>query len=96
MEPVSSPTAFPLSLAVAFALGFLARLVGLPPMVGFLVAGFLLQALGIRADATIAEVADFGVTLLLFTIGLKLKIKALARPEVWGEMARYLAGAAVE
>ena len=83
VEPITSEAAFPFSLAVAFALGLAARLIGLPPMVGFLVAGFLLQALGIRADATIAEVADFGVTLLLFTIGLKLKVKGLARPEVW-------------
>ena len=83
MEPITSEAAFPFSLAVAFALGLAARLIGLPPMVGFLVAGFLLQALGIRADETIAEVADFGVTLLLFTIGLKLKVKGLARPEVW-------------
>ena len=31
----------------------------------------------------IEEIADLGVTLLLFTIGLKLKIKSLIRPEVW-------------
>ena len=31
----------------------------------------------------IKEIADLGVTLLLFTIGLKLKIKILIRPEVW-------------
>ena len=29
----------------------------------------------------IEEIADLGVTLLLFTIGLKLKIKSLIRPE---------------
>jgi hypothetical protein len=28
-------------------------------------------------------IANAGVTLLLFTIGLKLKIKSLIRPEVW-------------
>ncbi len=31
----------------------------------------------------IEEIADLGVTLLLFTIGLKLKIKSPIRPEVW-------------
>ena len=83
MEPVSVVAAFPVSLAVAFALGFGARFIGLPPMVGFLIAGFLLHAVGVQGDETIQKIADFGVTLLLFTIGLKLKIKGLARPEVW-------------
>ncbi len=31
----------------------------------------------------IEEIVDLGVTLLLFTIGLKLKIKSLIYPEVW-------------
>ncbi|MEM7224658.1 MAG: cation:proton antiporter family protein [Pseudomonadota bacterium] len=74
----------PISIAVAFVLGFAARQVKLPPMVGFLVAGFLLQAFGVKAGAVIDTIADLGVTLLLFTIGLKLKLKSLARPEVWG------------
>jgi predicted Kef-type K+ transport protein len=29
------------------------------------------------------KIADAGVTLLLFSIGLKLKLKSLAKPEVW-------------
>ncbi len=83
MEPTSIVAAFPLSLAIAFIFGLGARLIGLPPMVGFLVAGFLLHALGVRSDEVIREIADFGVVLLLFTIGLKLKVKGLVRPEVW-------------
>ncbi len=75
--------AYPLTLSTAFLLGFLARQVGLPPLLGFLGAGFLFYAFGIKADPTISIVADLGVTLLLFTIGLKLKIKNLTRPEVW-------------
>ncbi len=71
-------------IAVAFALGLAVRQVGLPPLVGFLIAGFVLSGFGVEADAIIKELADLGVTLLLFTIGLKLKLKNLARPQVWG------------
>ncbi len=83
MEANTVLAAFPFSLAVAFVLGFGARMIGLPPLVGFLVAGFILNAAGVSADATIQQIADLGVLLLLFTIGLKLKIKTLARPEVF-------------
>jgi predicted Kef-type K+ transport protein len=74
----------PISIAVAFLLGFGARTIGLPPLVGFLVAGFVLQGVGVAAGDTLQSIADLGVTLLLFTIGLKLKLETLGRPEVWG------------
>ena len=34
---------------LAFAFGFVSRLIGLPPLVGFLAAGFLLNAQGVVA-----------------------------------------------
>ena len=71
-------------IGLAFVLGYLGRLVGLPPLVGFLAAGFVLRAgWGVEATETITTVADLGVTLMLFTIGLKLKLRDLARPPVW-------------
>lgn len=73
----------PLVVTVTFLLGLLARAATLPPMVGFLVAGFVLHALGQRSHALIEHAADFGVTLLMFTIGLKLRLRTLARPVVW-------------
>jgi predicted Kef-type K+ transport protein len=73
----------PLWIAIAFILGFLVRQVGLPPLVGFLVAGFVLNAIGVEGGPALQTISDLGVTLLLFTIGLKLKIKSLLRPEVW-------------
>ena len=72
-----------LPLVVAFVLGFLMRLVGLPPMLGFLVAGFVLHALGIENNDTIEHIADLGILLLLFTIGLKLNIRSLIQKHVW-------------
>jgi glutathione-regulated potassium-efflux system ancillary protein KefC len=73
----------PLWILVAFILGFAAYRIGLPPLVGYLIAGFVLQAFGIEGGETLDRIADLGVMLLLFTIGLKLKIRSLLRPEIW-------------
>ena len=73
----------PLWISTAFLLGFAVRQVGLPPLVGFLLAGFALNALGAEGGAFLQEVSDLGVTLLLFTIGLKFKVKSLLQPEIW-------------
>lgn len=71
-------------IAAAFALGLLARQLGLPPLVGFLGAGFLLNAAGIERIQGLPEIAHLGVLLLLFSVGLKLRIQHLIRTEVWG------------
>lgn len=74
----------PVHIAVAFSLGLLATLFRLPAMVGFLGAGFLLNYLGYgEASVGLGHLADIGVTLLLFTIGLKLKLNTLLKAEVW-------------
>ena len=70
-------------LGVAFALGLAARSLGLPPLVGFLLSGFVLNALGFSGSETLDQIGDAGVLLLLFGIGLKLHIKSLLRPEIW-------------
>jgi len=70
-------------VSLAFLLGFLSRQIGLPPLVGYLATGFLLNALGIANDALLQTLADLGITLLLFTVGLKLNLRTLARPQVW-------------
>lgn len=77
-------------ITIAFALGLLARQVHLPPLVGYLAAGFVLHGLGTRADDLLHELAEMGVTLLLFTIGLKLKLDSLVRPQVWGVAGLHL------
>lgn len=79
-------------ITVAFALGILARQLGLPPLVGFLLAGFGLHVAGVGENALINQLSDLGVTLLLFTIGLKLKLKSLAEPHVWGVASLHMIG----
>jgi len=70
-------------LAVAFALGLLSRAAGLPPLVGFLAAGFVLNLFGIDSGEMLQKLADLGITLLLFIVGLKLNLRTFARPQVW-------------
>jgi predicted Kef-type K+ transport protein len=73
-----------LFIATAFTFGMVINLTGLPPMVGFLLAGFALNFLGFESSAGLLTFADLGVTLLLFSIGLKLDIRTLFKAEVWG------------
>jgi len=70
-------------ISLAFLLGYAARLINLPPLVGFLATGFLLNYLGFASGETLQKLADLGITLLLFTVGLKLNLKVLIRPQVW-------------
>ncbi len=76
-------------ITLAFILGFLARLISLPPLVGFLAAGFLLNYLGVASGETLQKLSDLGITLLLFTVGLKLNLKVLIRPQVWSVMVLH-------
>ncbi len=78
-------------LVVAFAFGFGASVVRLPPLVGYLAAGFVLHGFGYETTEGIDLVADFGVLLLLFGIGLKLRLRTLGRPAVWGGATIHLA-----
>ena len=71
-------------ITTAFLAGFIALKCNLPPLVGFLLAGFGLHAFGYQSNDVIVTLADLGVTLLLFTIGLKLDVKTLLSKEIWG------------
>ncbi len=82
-------------VVTAFVFGFGARAVGLPPMVGYLVAGFVLHAFGYESSEAIEAVSELGVLLLLFGIGLKLKVKTLTRPEVWATAGVHSAASTV-
>ena len=79
-----------LAIAFAYGLGLVVRFIGLPPLVGFLAAGFALNAAGPsvglphEAGEVLSHVAHLGVLLLLFTVGLKLRLRSLVQPEVIG------------
>ncbi len=70
-------------LVITFGLGGLAMALRLPPLVGFLAAGFVINALDVEELPQLDVLADLGVTLLLFAIGLKLNVRILLRREVW-------------
>ncbi|WP_417528078.1 cation:proton antiporter [Marinomonas shanghaiensis] len=67
----------------AFVCGLAIKMINLPPLIGFLLAGFLLNYLGMEASSTLDSLANIGITLMLFSIGLKLHVKDLLKPEVW-------------
>lgn len=70
-------------LAVVFGCGLVAKLVRLPPLIGFLAAGFILNAAGVERIGGLTELAEVGVMLLLFAIGLQLDVRSLIKKEVW-------------
>jgi len=80
-----------LYLGAALAGGLLAVLLRLPPLVGFLAAGFALGAGGAPHLPYLEPIADLGVVLLLFAIGLKLDVRSLLRPEIWLTTAVHMA-----
>jgi len=74
----------------AFACGFAVFQLRLPPLIGFLAAGFILHSLGYRSTALLDYLSSIGVTLLLFSIGLKLEIKTLTKLYVWAPASLHL------
>lgn len=79
-----------LYLGAALLGGLVAVLLRLPPLVGFLAAGFALGAGGAPHLPYLEPVADLGVVLLLFAIGLKLDVRTLLRREIWLTTAAHL------
>ena len=79
-----------ITISFAFFFGLVIRHIGLPPLVGFLAAGFAINALGPLlglpdyTGKTLEHVAHLGVLMLLFTVGLKLKLEQIAQPQVVG------------
>ncbi len=77
-------------LILTFVFGFVAYRIGLPPMVGFLCVGFVLKFNGVESTVALREIADLGVTIMLFTIGLKLNLKSLLRVQIWGVASSHM------
>ncbi len=70
-------------LVAAVVAGLLAVAARLPPLVGYLAAGFALGAFGVGEPAGLEAIAELGVVLLLFAIGLKFDARTLLRREIW-------------
>lgn len=64
----------PLIILLALGCGILARALGLPALVGYLAAGFALHELAVGSSGLLETLSEVGITLLLFTIGLKLDL----------------------
>ncbi|MBY6109856.1 MULTISPECIES: cation:proton antiporter family protein [Halomonas] len=85
----------PIFVLTAFVSGLAAMALRLPPLVGFLAGGFILNALGYDETPVLTLIAHLGVTLMLFTIGLKLNVKTLLRPDVWGGASLHMLASVV-
>ena len=79
-----------LLILFAFCAGLVFRRLGQPPLLGYLLAGFAAHALNIGDSDLLGPIADVGVTMLLFTIGLKLRITELAKPYIFGPAFLHL------
>ncbi len=71
-------------IIVAFAAGLGARVLRLPPLVGYLAAGMALAVIGVEGSVVIERIGDLGVALVLFLIGLDLRLRNLVEMEVVG------------
>jgi len=69
-------------LGTAYLAGLFSSQLYLPPLVGYLAAGYVLHASGVHIDNSLTHLAEIGIQLLLFTVGLKLKLRSLIKREV--------------
>ena len=79
-----------LIILLALVAGLIFRRLNYPPLLGYLLAGFIAHEFGVGNVDVIKPLADIGILLLLFTIGLKLNLKELAAPHVWGTAAIHM------
>jgi monovalent cation:H+ antiporter-2, CPA2 family len=77
-------------LTAAATMGFAARKLGLPSVIGYLLTGLLVSPFtpGFVADNNqLALLADIGVVLLLFEVGIELDLRKISREQkglLWG------------
>jgi CPA2 family monovalent cation:H+ antiporter-2 len=81
-------------LTAAATMGFAARKLGLPSVIGYLVTGLMVSPFtpGFVADNNqLALLADIGVVLLLFEVGIELNLRKITREQkglIWGVPAQ--------
>jgi CPA2 family monovalent cation:H+ antiporter-2 len=85
----------------AATMGFAARKAGLPAVVGYLLVGLLVSPFtpGYVADYDqLALLADIGVVLLLFEVGIEIDLRRISREQkalLWGVPAQVAIGIAI-
>lgn len=85
-------------LTAAATMGFAARKLGLPSVIGYLVTGLMVSPFtpGFVADNNqLALLADIGVVLLLFEVGIELDLRKITREQkalLWGVPTQMATG----
>ncbi len=79
--PVATFFNFFIYLLIPFIFGYTAKKVSISPVIGYIVGGIILGNLlpNIVSQAAINNFAYFGIVLLLFTVGLNVKLDKLVR-----------------
>ena len=77
-------------ILIAFICGFAAKQINLPPLIGYLAAGFGLHAYGVEPHENLETLANIGITLMLFTIGLKINFHTLLKTSVWASTSLHM------
>lgn len=88
-------------LTVAATMGFTARKLGLPSVIGYLLTGLLVSPFtpGFVADSNqLSLLADIGVVLLLFEVGIEIDLRRIGREQkalLWSAPAQVAIGLAI-
>ena len=88
-------------LTVAASMGFAARKLGLPSVIGYLLTGLLVSPFtpGFVADSNqLSLLADIGVVLLLFEVGIEIDLRRISKEQkalLWGAPAQVAIGLAI-
>lgn len=81
----------PLLILTALACGMISRAFGMPALIGYLAAGFILHEMDVVGGELLAVLSEMGITLLLFSIGLKLQVRDLLKVRIWGTTIIHMA-----
>lgn len=77
-------------LMTAFGSGLIASHFGFPPLIGYLLSGFVLNWAGFAPADILDQLADLGILTLLFLIGLKIRPEQLLKREIWLGAASHM------
>lgn len=77
-------------IIIAFGCGFALKQINLPPLIGYLAAGFALHAYGFVPHGSLQTLAELGITLMLFTIGIKINVSSLLKVQIWAGASLHM------